>query len=466
MNRTKKLFTNSIIFVIGNMGSKLISFFMVPLYTYYLSTKQFGTVDLLLTTINLCLPLVSLSLYDAVFRFIMDKKINHSQIITTAFLATVVLASISGIIISFFNFLQKPYLILFGCILLFTAIFTMFQNFVRAIGHSAIFAFSGILNTIIFATVNILLLIVLKWGILGYLLSYLIGIFSSTVFLVVKEKLWTYIRIYNFSYKQLKIMLRYSIPLIPNSLAWWLTNDASRFFILMFVGVAGNGIFAVANKLPSIINVFFNVFTQAWQISAVDEFSSKDKSKYFSSVFKYLFGIQVILVATFLFILRPFVSVLFSTQYIDAWKFVPIMLLSVLFSNLSAFLGSIYLAAKKTTGIFTTTIIGMVVNLSLSFTLTPKFGIYGTCIGGALGFLIVVLVRIRDVKKFVKIVVPWKNFIFSITLIVLMNLVLFVGDIKIRYLLISIFYVLITRSNIFVFKSIKGVIHSLFHRKV
>ncbi|CAM3167242.1 oligosaccharide flippase family protein [Pediococcus acidilactici] len=459
MNRTKKLFSNSIIFVIGNMGSKLISFLMVPLYTFYLSTGQFGTVDLILTTVNLCLPLVSFSLYDAVFRFIMDKNSNRSKVLATAFFSTVILSIISGCVINFIGFLQKDYLLIFSLILTVTAIFTMFQNFVKAMGDSKTFAFSGILNTLIFACLNVIFLIFLKLGVLGYLISYFLGVSMATLYLLIRERLWNFLSFKNFSIVELKEMLRYSLPLIPNSLAWWFTNDASKFFILMFVGISGNGLFAVANKLPSIVNMFFNVFTQAWQISAVDEFKSNDKAEYFTKVLKYLVGIQVILIAAFLVILRPFVRILFSEQYFDAWKYVPLMLLSVLFANASAFLGTMYLAAKRTAGVFTTTVVGMIVNVLTSWLLTAKLGIFGTCTGVLLGFIIVFGIRIIDVKKFVNVKVEWLNFILSIGLILSMNVVLFISNVWIRYAIVGMLFLAILILQSFIFKDIKNLMH-------
>ncbi|MBU7003682.1 oligosaccharide flippase family protein [Pediococcus pentosaceus] len=455
MNRTKKLFSNSAIFVVANMGSKLISFIMVPLYSYYLSTKEFGTVDLILTTVNLFLPVVSLSLYDAVFRFIMDKSTKHSKILSTAFYSILLLSIFLGGIISCFDFLQRDYLVLFSVILSMSSIFSMFQNYVRASGKSKVFALSGVLNTVIFAIFNVILIIIINLGVLGYLISYLAAIFISILYLFFHEHLWKYIKLKNYSLIELKQMLKYSLPLIPNSLAWWFTNDASKFFILMFVGISGNGLFAVANKLPSIVNMFFNVFSQAWQISAIDEFSSEDGAEYISKVLKYLIGVQVILIASFMLILQPFMKILFSSQYFEAWKYVPLMLISVLFANLSAFLGTMYLAAKKTTAIFTTTVVGMVVNVLFSYFLTPIFGITGTCLGVVFGFAVVVVIRIIDVKKIIEIKLEWNKLLISIVVILVMNASLLISNNLIKYSMVIICYLCIIVIHFFIVKKIK-----------
>ena len=466
MNRNKKLLKNSLIFVIGNLGSKLISFIMVPLYTYYLSTEQFGTVDLLMTTINLCLPIVSLSLFDAVFRMTMDRNNDKSVILTTGFITSICLLIFSLLFFPVLHFFKVPNLILFFLILFCTVIFTMFQNFVRAIGYSKVFAVSGIINTFSFAILNIVMLVVFNKGVYGYLLSYLIAIIISSAFLVFKVKLMRMINFRSYSFSMAKIMLKYSIPLIPNSLAWWLTNDASKFFILGFVGVSGNGIFAVANKIPTILNVFFTVFTQAWQISAVDEYRSSDNSAFYSDVFNKLQQFLFILVAVLILIIRPLTSMLFSASYYSAWKYIPFLLLSVVFSDLSAFLGTVYLASKKTTGIFTTTIFGMIINLVLNAVLTPNIGIYGTCFGMMLGFLAVVLLRLSSVKKYVYISMNWRNFIFSILSISIMTLGLFIDNYFAGFIIIIFGFCLNIIVNVSIIKLMVTTIKKFVRKRI
>ncbi|WP_318766693.1 oligosaccharide flippase family protein [Lactiplantibacillus carotarum] len=250
------------------------------------------------------------------------------------------------------NLLHIRYLNYFLAILVITSLFTLTQNFARAIGKTYTYAVAGIVNAFVFAVLNVIFLIYLKMNVTGYLASYFLAMLISFIFVLFSIRIWRYFKPRKYSIKLTKKMLRYSIPLIPNSLAWWLTNDASRYFILTFVGIAGNGLFAVANKIPTVINMFFNVFTQAWQISAVDEYSSKDRSEYYSNVFKSVQSVLFILVALFLLIEKPFMHVFVAASYYSAWMYIPILLLSVIFSNMSAFLGTVYLAAKRTSGIF------------------------------------------------------------------------------------------------------------------
>ena len=205
--------------------------------------------------------------------------------------------------------------------------------------------------------------------------------------------------------------------MIPNAFLWFFTNDASRFFVVGFLGLAANGLYAVATKIPTIINVFYNIFSQAWQISAVEEYESDQREKFFSSVFNANVGCSVILIGGILIFIRPVMTIYAGESYFEAWKIVPVLLIASFFSNLSSFYGTIYLAAKKTVGIMKTTIYGMLANVIFNITLIPLMGLQGAGIGSALGFAFVTLVRMHDTKKMIEIRVNWAQMLVSIALI-------------------------------------------------
>ena len=83
--KTKKLISNTFLFLIGGIGTKIIQFFLVPLYTYTLTTSEFGTTDLVLTTINFLIPFFSIQISDGLLRFGLDKKQNQNDVINCAF---------------------------------------------------------------------------------------------------------------------------------------------------------------------------------------------------------------------------------------------------------------------------------------------------------------------------------------------------------------------------------------------
>ncbi|WP_262352924.1 oligosaccharide flippase family protein [Lactiplantibacillus plantarum] len=446
-NKMKRLVRNIGIFAIGNLGSKVIGFLLIAIFTRYLTTTQFGYVDLITTTVNMLLPIIALSIADAVFRFVMDDDANDQMIFSTGVSFTL-LISLIVFLIAF------PILKLFdvhyaGLVLLYLAaslVQILFQNFVRGIGYVRLFAFNGLVSALVLAGCGIWQVVYLRNGITGYLNALIIATIFSALFIGFIAKLWTFFRISANNRQLLKAMLQYSIPLIPNAFLWFFTNDASRYFIVGFVGLAANGLYAVATKLPTIINVFYTIFSQAWQISAVEEYRKNRHSRFFSDVFSADVGLSVILIGAILIILRPIMTIFVASEYFDAWKIVPALLLASFFSNLASFLGTIYLATKETKGIMMTTVYGMIVNLLLNVILIPLFGIQGAGIGAAIGFAFVMYIRLRDIRKFVDLHVNWRQLWFSLLIlfsIVWMQFIFTMGSPFLYVLVVSLESILV-----------------------
>lgn len=401
-NKYKSLLNNSVLFAVGNLGSKLISFFMLPLYTYQLSSSAFGKADLVQTTVSLLLPVVSLSIFDAILRFGMDRDNDNSEIFTNGVMITIIssiIVFILGVTGELIGYSFSMYLTI---TLILQAIQSLYSQYIKAIGKVQIFAFNGILLSLLTAILNILLLVVMHLGINGYLLSIIIATLLSNVYLFFRVKLYNDFSLNKFNFNKLKEMLRFSVPLIPNSVAWWTTTTISRYFILFFINVTANGIFAVANRIPSLLSVLNSIFFQSWQMSAIQEYDSTDRGKFYSDIFFMYAELLFLGVSGILFILRPMMLILVSTEFRASWKYVPFLLITVLYSSFSGFLGQYYIAAKKTFGVFTTTVIGAVLNIIFNFIFIPTLGLMGAGISSALSFGILWLIRVKDTRKFVK----------------------------------------------------------------
>ncbi|AFS01468.1 polysaccharide biosynthesis C-terminal domain-containing protein [Levilactobacillus brevis] len=401
-NKYKSLLNNSVLFAVGNLGSKLISFLMLPLYTYQLSSSAFGKADLVQTTVSLLLPVVSLSIFDAILRFGMDRDNDNSEIFTNGVMITIIssiIVFILGVTGELIGYSFSMYLTI---TLILQAIQSLYSQYIKAIGKVQIFAFNGILLSLLTAILNILLLVVMHLGINGYLLSIIIATLLSNVYLFFRVKLYNDFSLNKFNFNKLKEMLRFSVPLIPNSVAWWTTTTISRYFILFFINVTANGIFAVANRIPSLLSVLNSIFFQSWQMSAIQEYDSTDRGKFYSDIFFMYAELLFLGVSGILFILRPMMLILVSTEFRASWKYVPFLLITVLYSSFSGFLGQYYIAAKKTFGVFTTTVIGAVLNIIFNFIFIPTLGLMGAGISSALSFGILWLIRVKDTRKFVK----------------------------------------------------------------
>jgi len=439
--KSKKLLSNIGVFAIGNLGSKLISFILVPIFTRYMSTSEFGHVDVITTTVNMLLPIIALSIAEAVFRFAMDRSSEEKEVISSSIVFTLTMILVSASVYPVLKWMHISYA---GYILIYLdlgLLQALLQNFIRGIGFIRTFAANGLVTSVILACMGVWRIVVSHEGVQGYLEALIVSTLASILFLSMVSKIWKFISIRSVNKTLLVRMLRYSIPLIPNSFLWFFTNDANRYFIVGFIGLTANGLYAVATKLPTIINVFYTIFAQAWQISAVEEYESNKHSTFFSNVFNANISLSVVLIGSILIILRPLMTVFAASNYFVAWKVVPSLLFAAFFSNLSSFLGTIYLATKKTAGIMKTTIYGMIVNVFLNVILIPLFGLQGAGVGAAIGFAFIAFIRLMDVRKFVVVNVAWSRLAVSTLILICMTVIQFFLGIKngLTYIILVLF---------------------------
>lgn len=460
MDRTKKLAINSILFTIGNFGSKFLVFLMLPLYTYKLTPSDFGVVDLVQTTISLMLPIVTLSIFEAVLRFSLDKSYSNLEILSNGLyithICTIILIFL-GIVIQFF--INYSFFVIL--ILILQTYQSLFSQYSKAIDKIKVYVMNGILLTFTTALSNVIFLVLLNYKINGYLISLVIGLLISNIYLIFSCR----IPIFVFKVKNidvLKSMLLYSIPLIPNSIAWFATNSINRYFVVFLLGTSANGIFAVANKIPTLLAVINSIFFQSWQLSAIEEYNSKDRDTFYSNVLNFYFRIMFISSYFILIFSKLLMKLLVSNNYFESWQYIPFLLLGIIYSSLSGFIGQYYIANGNTKGIFYTTVFGSIINTILTPILIVYLGLQGAGVATALSFLIMFLVRLLNTRKFINTVVEWKIFLFNHLIFFFLYLSLIFIDNYILKFTIDIFILFI---YIFFDKSIIKLVKNLILKR-
>lgn len=417
----QKLGKNTALMIVGNFASKLLTFFLVPLYTYSLSTSEYGIADLMTTTINLLVPFLTLAVAEGILRMTLDKEMDNKQVFSIAvyisMIGFLILLIVSPIVVRWVSFSHYYVLFLFYYFLYVAQL--MAQQFVKGIEHITVFVISGIIATIVTCGLNIILLLVFNMGIIGYLISLVSGSAFSFIYIVIKEKLWTYlIKIKEIKKESLLIILAYCLPLIPNSISWWISNSSDKYLLTFFCGVSITGIYSVAYKIPSIISMLSGILTSAWQISAVENFGSKESTDFFSDVYNKYASVYIVACSGIILFIKVLARILFSGKFYIAWQYSSILVLASVFQALGAFLGIVYAAAKKTKTILYTTIIGAVGNIVLNLILIPKMGATGAAIATLVSYILVWLCRVFDTKKIISIRLNIKREIISYILIV------------------------------------------------
>ena len=378
MNRYKKLIKNTALITVGNFASKLLTFFLLPLYTAILTTAEYGVADLMTTTVNLITPFFTLIISEAVMRFALDKECDKKQVLSIGLFVTLlgsVVMLVFSPLISFSSDL-KPYYVLFLLCYFVTAVHTILSQFVKGIEKVTVYASSGVLQTMTFIAFNILFLVVLKIGINGYLLSMVLSNLITILYLFLGAKLWQYIvPPKEISRELTRKMLQYSVPMIPNSLSWWVSNSSDKYMLTFFCGVAATGVYSVSQRIPSLFATISTIFISSWQISAIDDFGSKESIDFYSRIYRIYSTFNIMALSGLILLTKPLAKFLFSKSFFDGWQFVPVLLMAFLFQAMSSYLGTIYTSAKKTKMLFISTIIAAMANIVLNAILMAHRGL-------------------------------------------------------------------------------------------
>lgn len=430
MDKYKKLAVNTVIFAIGTFSSKILSFLLMPFITKVMGTGEYGAADLVQQTANVLIPVVTLAVNSAALRFALDKAADKRDVFTTGIRTTFVGFAIFLVFIPVFplikvnDFVLGDYTLLIYLFVLVSSMRQLCQQFVRGCGHVRLFAIDGILATATNLGFTLLYLGVFHWGVTGYVMSIITSDALSVLFLFWRGRLAGQIKWKDNNPIVRKNMLKYCIPLIPTIILWWIINVSNRYLVTYFIGLDANGLYTAASKIPNFVVMFSSIFIDAWQLSAVDEYDSEDRAKFFTNIFRIYSG-GVFTVASALILFDQFITtILVSDSYYTSWEYVPVLIIATTFSCLVNFLASIYMAEKKSVMSMVTAMLGAVMNVVVSLILIPRIGTVGAAVGTAFSFITVFVARVINTRKYVKIDFKFGQMIPQVIILIVQTVVL------------------------------------------
>lgn len=413
--RSKDLLKTTFIYAIGNIGAKFLRFLLIPVYTFFLTKDELGLYDLLLTTVLLLEPLLTLKVTESTFRWLLDKKANDRLVVSTTFIFILgtTFFGISALYGFHFFVQQVPYVNIFSILLVFKIISNFLSEVARGLGKEWHYAVYGIVLTATSFIFAILALYFSEDKLYGLLLSsvFSLGISSLGFYLVSLQNLFGL----EFSFEQLRSYLKYSSPLVPSSINWWGIKLLNRFVISSKMGLNWNGIFAVSYTFPQISIILGQIFYLAWQKSSIEEYNSKDRDQYFSELFSKYVNFQFSLAFFLMAVSRILFLFLFEDSYKEAYTYSYPLLLGAVFNSFGAFYAVGYLGARKTVGAFATSFVGVVINVLILFLFTDRYGLWAASLANLFGFIGLWVSRIFDSKKYSVVRVPWfKTILFTL----------------------------------------------------
>lgn len=433
MTKERKLLSDTLLYAVANFGASALSFLMLPLYTWYYSPEEFGVWDVTLTAITLLIPLVSLELTNATYRFLMQAKAHskQQQIISTGFLQIIrQLFIIDSCLVLLFYFFSFPYQWIAFTMLNIMIISGFLQQCARGLGRNKLFAIIGPLQTSVVIMLNLVFILVFKIGIEAFFYAHIFAGIVVSLIAWHSLRFSQYIRRTAQSRTLRRDFLQYSLPLIPAAASWWLMTMADRWFIAIYLGFDMNGIYAIALKIPAMLILINTVFSLAWKDSAILSFSEADKNAYYSKVFRYYFRFMATAVICLILAAKPLLLTFIGEAYHEAWKYTGILLIASLFNALSLFWSAGFHGAKQTKALFTTTVIGGLLNIVLNIALIPLIGLYGVAISTLIAFLVTWVLRVRAAKEYFRIDMEGWEVLLLILLIIAASLLPFFGELS------------------------------------
>lgn len=425
MSKNNYLIKNTIIITVGKFCTKFLSFFLLPLYTAILTTEDFGIVDLFNTSVIFIIPLLSFQIESAVFRYLIDARNNDEDKKVIISSATYFLLVMSGLLFIIYLIIQKILPQQYKVYLLLNMLAVMWSGYLfqlaRGIGKTIDYAIGSFIvgsSTIIF---NIIYLVLLNKGANGMFVAIFLANTLGIVFIIFKLRLTNYLRVSSIKLESLKSMLKYSIPLIPNSFAWWAISVSDRFIVSKILGVSANGILSIAHKFPTLISTFYGLFHMAWTESVTLNINEEDGEQYITEtiirVFKIFFSVVVMMLA-----FMPFVfPVMIKGSFSEAYTYIPLFACATMFDVIAGLVDPIYTAKLKTKSMMSATIIAGILNVIIHLILINFIGLWASAISSVVAYGFLVVYKYIDIQKYCKVKIPKKLVYQSLILLIIVS---------------------------------------------
>ena len=463
MNREKQLLKNTGILALGKICTQFVSFFLLPLYTSYLSTYEYGIVDLLNNYISLLIPIFFFQMEQALFRFLIDsrkdEKLKNETISTAIVTVTIQIVFLVGFFMVFLNIVNTEY----KYFLLLNIIFTMYSSLLlqmcRGLGKNIIYSIGCMISGISTIILNVIFITVLKAGAYGMLIATLFSNIFCILFIVFNLNLFKIIKLKNYNNDLRKKLWKYSIPLIPNQLSWWIVNVSDRSLITFFINIGANGIYSAANKFSSICITFFNFFNMTWSESASMHIKDKDCDIFFSKIINT--SLRMFSTICFMIIvMMPFAFEYLVTGkgYASAYYQIPILMLATIFNIVVSLFGSIYVSLKKSNEIAKTSIFAAIINILINVMFIRQIGLYAASLSTLVAYFTMAVYRYYDVQKYVKVKIDKHNIIYILILTVCSFSSYYLRNKVLNLITVILIFII---SLIFNKKMIKSLLHIL-----
>lgn len=467
MKESNRLIKNTVIIAIGGISTKILSFFLLPLYTGILSTEDYGTFDYIVSLTTFIAPIISVLISESMFRFLIDtdNDVNKRKEVISESVLIVVIGSTLWIICAgiFFAIFPKSYgipLVLYSLSMVFN---WQISAVLRGIGKVKDYTIYNLLTSATGLVLNVITIAFLGWGLSGLYFSNIVPSVIWGVVYFIREKLWDFISFRSIRKDGLSELLNYSIPLVPNKLSWAIIDVSDRIIVTNTLGAAANGVYSISYKFPNLINTLYSFFYTAWTESSARVLAEgkEETNRFYNSVYhslvRLLSGIILILLSCMPFVFR----IMIKGEFVHAYNYVPYLMIGIFFSNIAGIYGGAFSAYKDTKTLSYSTVIAAAVNFLINILLIRYIGLYAAAGSTLVANVVSALIRRVKVRKYIDYFEE-KRFLCLLTLTTVVCLYCYYSNKTIIYAIgicVATIFTIATNSN-----NIKRIVNMIKNR--
>lgn len=390
-------------YFLGNVMTRLISFFLLPIYTKFLPPEDLGYFDVATSYLNILVPVLCLEVWAAMMRHLYDyeDRENKERVIFNGFVifSASVFVYVAGFVaVGILTDLKCAVLVcLYGIGLMLQNVYSYLA---RGSGHNQAFAVSGIVSSLVNSVSNIVMILVFDMRLESLFLAMILGLFVQFCILEGRVHALSAIRFRYFDFSLIRSMVRFGIPLCLNTACYWCLSGYNKIAVSNVLGLSASGIYAAAGKFTMMVAIFANCFSLAWQemVYSVGN-DEENKPKLYSTALNYCAVLLLFAVCLIVPAVKLVFPIFINEQYAEAYHYIPIYMFGSAISTFSSFLGNIFGAEKKNGSLFYTTVVAAVVNIALFHLLVGTMGLQAANIGFAAGYVASIALRIFELKR-------------------------------------------------------------------
>jgi O-antigen/teichoic acid export membrane protein len=401
LEELKTLLKHSSVYSLGNVLNKAVGFLLIPFYTHYLTTADYGTLELLDLSVTLVGLLLNMWMNASLVRhyYEYEDSANRNEVVGTAMIATgaaALLFSIVGLVYArgiSALVLKSPQFYPFIRVIAFNLFFTCLNSvsfsYLRARQKSSVIVTMNSASLAMSLCLNIYFLAVLKSGVIGVLYSGLIanGVVTTalTIFTIRQAGL-------HFGWSKLRALATFGLPLILTSFSAFELNFADRFFLQHYSNVSTVGVYALGYKFGYMLSfLLIQPFMMIWGARMYEVAKRQDAGVVFSRILAYFTLLMSTTALGMSLIIKTVIALVASSQFHDAYKVVPTVALAYVFYGMSYYFQTGVYISKKTTYLGLMGGICAASNIGLNLLLIPRYAAMGAAAATALSFFLMAI---------------------------------------------------------------------------